>query len=294
MIRRRVTFLLAVSFVVLLGIPTARGADEEFRITHEARSLQPGEVVLLSVSCSRPLSELTARALKREFPLFSEEDRSSWFGLIGIDLEAKPGDFRILLRGKELSGEVVETTYDITLLEKNFPTRNLTVEPKFVSPPKEELDRIAEERKLVSGIFATSSPERFWEGSFLRPVPGEAGSSFGKRSVFNGKPRSPHTGTDFRASEGTPVKAPNAGRVVLAKDLFFAGNTVIIDHGRGLFSYFAHLSAFKVKEGDQVQKGKVVGLVGATGRVTGPHLHWTVRLSQARVDPLSLMSVLEE
>ena len=286
-------FLVALA-VVLLRTSTAGCADETFKITHEARALQPGEVVLLSVSSDRPLSELTAKALRREFPLFSGGDPNSWYGLVGIDLEAKPGDFRILLRGTELSGGPVETTYDMTLLDKKFPTRNLSVEPKYVSPPKEELDRIAEERKTVSGIFATSTPERFWEGYFLRPVPGEAGSSFGKRSVFNGKPRSPHTGTDFRASEGTPVKAPNAGRVVLAKNLFFAGNTVIIDHGAGLYSYFAHLSAFKTEVGDQVRRGEVVGLVGATGRVTGPHLHWTVRLSQARVDPLSLMSVLEE
>ena len=123
-------------------------------------------------------------------------------------------------------------------------------------------------------------------------MPDPANSAFGTRSILNGQPRSPHSGADFRSAAGTPIKAPNAGRVVLAGDRYFTGNTVIIDHGLGLFSLFAHLSEVSVKEGDSVQSGEVVGKVGATGRVTGPHLHWSVRLSGARVDPLSLLAAL--
>jgi murein DD-endopeptidase MepM/ murein hydrolase activator NlpD len=163
-----------------------------------------------------------------------------------------------------------------------------------VSPPEEELKRIRAESRKVSRIFAEVSKHRYWNGPFLRPVPGEAISSFGKRSIINGQPRSPHTGTDFRAAEGTPVKAPAAGRVMLVQDLYFAGNTVIVDHGLGLYSYFAHLSSFSVTEGQFIEAGEIVGEVGATGRVTGPHLHWTLRLAEARVDPLSLMEALEE
>jgi murein DD-endopeptidase MepM/ murein hydrolase activator NlpD len=110
--------------------------------------------------------------------------------------------------------------------------------------------------------------------------------------VFNGEARSPHSGTDFLSPSGTPVKAPNAGRVVGARDLYFSGNSVIIDHGLGLFSFFAHLSRLEVAEGERVKTGQVIGLVGATGRVTGAHLHWTLRVGGARVDPLALLALL--
>ena len=123
----------------------------------------------------------------------------------------------------------------------------------------------------------------------IRPVPDEANSSFGTRSVYNGEARSPHGGTDFLSPTGRPIKAPAAGRVVLAGPQYFSGNTVIIDHGLGLFSLLAHMSEIDVKAGDRVTAGDVIGKVGATGRVTGPHLHWTVRLNNTRVDPLSLL-----
>jgi murein DD-endopeptidase MepM/ murein hydrolase activator NlpD len=147
-------------------------------------------------------------------------------------------------------------------------------------------------RSLVRAIFDATSPQRFWSGRFELPVDGQAISEFGKRSVYNGQPRSPHSGTDFQAVTGTQVRAPNAGKVVLAAELYYSGNTVIFDHGLGLYSYFGHLSAISVQEQNSVTTGEVVGKVGATGLVTGPHLHWSVRLAGTRVDPLSLLSLL--
>jgi murein DD-endopeptidase MepM/ murein hydrolase activator NlpD len=123
-------------------------------------------------------------------------------------------------------------------------------------------------------------------------VPQAANSAFGTRSVFNGQPRSPHGGADFLSPAGTPVHAPAGGRVLLARDLYYTGNSVVIDHGAGLVSLFAHLSRIDVSDGAAVQTGQVIGLVGATGRVTGPHLHWSVRAGGARVDPLSLLAIL--
>jgi murein DD-endopeptidase MepM/ murein hydrolase activator NlpD len=119
-----------------------------------------------------------------------------------------------------------------------------------------------------------------------------ANSAFGTRSIFNGKARSPHAGADFLSPAGTPIHAPNAGTVVIAHGLYYSGNTIVIDHGLGLFSMLAHLSVIDVHEGDHVTVGQVLGKVGATGRVTGPHLHWAVRSGDARVDPLSVLEVL--
>ena len=193
-----------------------------------------------------------------------------------------------------MSGKAIEASYPLRVTEKIFPTRRLSVDEKFVNPPQQALPRIRKESKRIRAIFASVTPERIWQESFGSPVPGAPTSGFGKRSILNGQPRSPHGGTDFDAEEGAPVQSPSAGRVVLVSDRYYSGNTVVLDHGQGLYSYFAHLSSFSVAEGDMVAAGQMVGQVGATGRVTGPHLHWSVRLSRTRVDPLSLMAVLSD
>ena len=249
---------------------------------------------MLEVQASEPPASLRATAFGRSVRFYPSDLDGRWLGLVGIDLTADPGDYPIAVRATAADGVTVRQTYTITVLPKDFPTRRLTVDPSFVSPPPDVLDRIQREAHQVAEIFRVSSGERLWSGGFLAPVPGEATSSFGRRSVFNGQPRSPHSGTDFRAGAGTPVRAPNVGRVVLTGDLYFSGKVVILDHGSGLYSYFAHLSAIDVPEGETVRRGEVVGKVGATGRVTGPHLHWTVRLNDARVDPLSLMTLFPE
>jgi murein DD-endopeptidase MepM/ murein hydrolase activator NlpD len=177
------------------------------------------------------------------------------------------------------------------VVAKKFPTRRLSVDEAFVNPPESARARIDAESKETAAIFAASASSRLWT-TFVRPVPQPANSAFGTRSVFNGQPRNAHGGADFLSPAGTPILSPNAGRVVVARLLYFSGNTVIIDHGLGMFSMLAHLSAFDVHEGDRVAAGDRLGLVGATGRVTGPHLHWAVRAGGARVDPLSVLEVL--
>lgn len=279
----------------LLGsFPREDGAlPEGIEIRHQARSLHPGEVVLLTVQAASPLSDLEATAFENRQAAFPTGDGRVWRCLVGIDLSVEPGTYPVRVEGSGPAGRRLEASYNLEVKPKQFPTRRITVEDRYVNPPREVLDRIARESRLTAEIFATFTPEPLWEGPFLRPVSGPATSSFGRRSIINDQPRSPHGGTDFRAAEGTPVKAPNGGRVTLATELYYAGNTVILDHGQGLFSYFAHLSQMDVREGQTVRPGDVVGRVGATGRVTGPHLHWTVRLGGARVDPIALMEVLE-
>ena len=161
-----------------------------------------------------------------------------------------------------------------------------------MNPPPSETERIARDSAFLRTIFAASAPTRLWTRSFTSPVPDPANSRFGTRSIFNGERRNPHGGADFASPLGRPVRAPSAGRVVAARELFFTGNVVIIDHGLGLFSLLAHLSRIDVEEGAAVKAGQVVGLVGATGRVTGPHLHWALTVAGARVDPVSALVLL--
>jgi murein DD-endopeptidase MepM/ murein hydrolase activator NlpD len=275
-----------------LAVSAVLALPADITVSHRARSLQPGEVVMLTVGSARPLREVRIGAFNRSFPCFETADPLKWSGLFGIDLDTKPGRHVVLVTGRDADGKAVTVEYAVTVVPKKFATRTLTVDPKFVSPPREALARIQKESETVRAIFDAVSPERYWTGPFLLPVPGKPISEFGKRSVYNGQPRSPHTGTDFAGATGTPIKAPNAGRVVLAANLYYSGNTIILDHGYGLYSYFGHMSAFSAQEGDMVAAGDVVGEVGATGLVTGPHLHWSVRLAGTRVDPLSLVDAL--
>jgi murein DD-endopeptidase MepM/ murein hydrolase activator NlpD len=214
-----------------------------------------------------------------------------WRALVGIDLDVTPGAYTLTAEARSDTGPL-RATQPITVLAKRFPTRTLRVAEAYVNPPKAVQDRIASEAARLAAIWTASPAVPLWTGAFVRPVRQAANSAFGTRSVFNGQPRSPHGGADFLSPAGTPVAAPNAGRVVLADDLYYTGNTIVIDHGGGLVSLFAHLSTRRVREGATVSAGEIIGLVGATGRVTGPHLHWTLRANGARVDPLSLLAVL--
>ena len=284
--------LLSVNCCVpLVSFVRAQSPATGFEISHRARMLNPGEIVLLDVRTPVPPVDVRATAFGQPIRFFPNESNGVWRALVGIDLTTEPGDYPVAVRVTTSGGETVRQTYTLTVEPKDFPTRRLTVSPSYVDPPPEVIERIQRETRLQAELFDTSTGERLWRGGFDAPVPGVATSSFGRRSVFNGQPRSPHSGTDFQAAAGTPIKAPNHGTVALAGELYFSGNVVIIDHGWGLYSYLAHLSAIDVAEGDVVTPGQIVGRVGATGRVTGAHLHWTVRLNDARVDPIALMEL---
>jgi len=255
-------------------------------VSARSRSIRPGELVVLTMVPPAGSDRVQVRVFDREVPAFRAGDRE-WEALVGIDLDVRPGTYTVSVAAGAARGR-----FDLHVTPRTFRTRRLTVDEAFVTPPKSEQARIERDAALLAETWKTPAAERLWSGPFVRPVSEPANSAFGTRSVFNGKPRNAHGGADFLSPAGTPIHAPNAGRVVVARALYFSGNTVIIDHGLGLFSMLAHLSAIDVREGDRIATGQVVGKVGATGRVTGPHLHWTVRAADARVDPLSLLAVL--
>ena len=255
-----------------------------------ARAQAPGEVVALAITPPNATDTLRVRAFQRNIPV-TRIDARTWQAIVGIDLDVAPGTHHVQITARSGAGEV-SASHPLAVKAKAFPTRNLTVDPVYVEPPPETAARIRREAALQQRLWNNPTPERLWSGAFIAPVAERANSAFGSRSVFNGVPRSPHSGADFASPAGTPIKAPNGGKVVLAQELYFSGNEVVIDHGQGLLSVFAHLSSFAVTVGNSVSTGETVGHVGATGRVTGPHLHWTVRANGARVDPLSLLEVL--
>jgi len=281
----------AVVLSLLIG-PGVRAAGEPCpTVSRVARSVSPGELVLLTVGCATPLQKIEVTAFGRSIPFYEGETPGAWRGLVGIDLNTKPGTHEVAIVA-QAGSSTFRRTYTLAVAAKRFRTRRLTVPQEFVTPPESVRSRIEQEAKRVGAIIAAVTPARLWEGPFVPPVAGPMISPFGTLSVLNGTPGSRHGGADFQAAEGTPIHAPAAGRVVLAGDLYFSGRTVIIDHGLGLISLLAHFSEIRVREGAHVARGDEVGTAGSTGRVTGPHLHWTVRVVGARVDPLSLLAVL--
>ena len=255
---------------------------------------EPGDVVRLDVVCGCEATGATATVFGKNVPLFATGDGGQWSGLIGVDLDVTSGTYPVTIAVEEVATGSNTTTAGLSVGTKSFPVRRLSVPARFVELPAGVIGRIQDESHRLDTLFQSATQPRQWHGPFQAPANGPISGNFGARSVFNGQPRSPHSGLDFRSGAGTPVTAPAAGVVVLADPLYFTGNTVVIDHGLGLYSLLAHLSKFAIKDGDRVQPGQVVGFVGATGRVTGPHLHWTVRLNGARVDPRSLIALTKE
>lgn len=295
------------------------GRDDERSIPRlevdvRARAIAPGEALRIVVRGSIPLTEVEGSFLGR--PLFfspvplpsraSGNPRGApattnlrspprvavleWSAWAAVDLERRPGKVALEVRGRTEDGRDAAGTRTLTVAAKTFPKQSLKVEEKFVTPPPEVEERIERERSRLDGIYGSRRSARPPADPFVRPVAGEPTGVFGTRRFFNEKPRSPHPGLDLRAATGTHVAASGPGVVALAADLYFSGNTVVVDHGGGLFTIYAHLSTITVAEGDTVGPGRIVGLSGATGRVTGPHLHWGARIGDRIVDPSSLLS----
>jgi hypothetical protein len=218
----------------------------------------------------------------------------TWYALAGVDVEAAPGPatvastIRVAIhrQGHDNTDEVRET---IAIHPAHYRTTSLTVAPKFVEPDPEAMKRIAAESEIKKKAYARTADKPLWTGDFAATVAAKPTDSFGTRRMLNGKLAAVHKGMDFRAASGTAVHAGNAGIVVLAKPLYYEGNCVIVDHGLGLMSLYMHFSRIDVKPGQQVVKGQRLGLSGATGRVTGPHLHWAIRWQGAMLDPAKML-----
>src|SRR5262245_53164323 len=225
----------------------------------------------------------------KKIPAFQLQD--AWTAIVGVDLDTKAGEYKTDVMLTMADGRIDRRDAVITVVAKKYPTTELKVEDKYVELSKTDLARANRESKETEGIYAITSNPALFNEPFIIPIAGGEGRNFGHRRVFNGEPRAPHAGADLRATTGTPIHATNRGRVALAKNLFFTGNTVILDHGLGIYSLYAHLSRIDVKRGDVMTNGQIVGLAGATGRVTGPHLHWGMRVQGARVDPFTLVGL---
>ena len=261
------------------------------------RSLQPGEPVLVFLendgtvrSASASLLGKTAEMRATPSSLTPPGSGSGGlFAFLGIDVQAKTGPCVMTVKLRRAGGAVENVRKDLEIVARKFPSTKLQFKPEYVTPPAHLQARVKREAELLALATSVVTPEWLGDGPFALPHDAPSWSNFGQRRLNNNVLQSLHTGLDIRVPFGEPIRASNAGTVVMASDLYFGGKTVIIDHGLGVFSSYGHMSELRVKRGDAVKKGQTVGLCGSTGRSTGPHLHWSVRVRDARVDPEAML-----
>ncbi|MER3424377.1 MAG: peptidase M23 [Nitrospiraceae bacterium] len=289
--------LVAVFAVVLLASvfpvdlltsapPEPKGTDGQF-------SGKQGEVLLVKVPVLVQPIEVSGRFMNRKIPFFrdtSSSQQTQYLGLVGIDLQDPPGSHELAVNIASPEGQR-HLSYNVLVIKEKYPVQRLTLPKEQVDLDEESLIRVKAEQEQVRKTLELMSEQRLWNGRFLQPVEGPTTGAFGRIRIINGQLRNPHNGEDIAAPLGADVVAMNDGIVRLVVDHFFSGKGIFIDHGLGLYSMYFHLSEVTVQDGQAVKRGQVIGKVGASGRASGPHLHWGVRVNGARVDPISLIKL---
>ncbi len=283
--------VLALSLVVPAGRPPdkpqAQATGPVIRLVY--RALQPGEPVVVFLETDGTAKSASVTFLGRTVDLRPAPGGRSVFAFLGIDLQAKPGSHTLTVKVRIAGGTIETVRKELVVSAKEFPFTKLQLKREYVTPPASALERIKREAELVALATSVVTPEWLGDGPFVLPHDAPSWSNFGQRRLNNNILESVHSGLDIRAPFGESIRAANAGTVVLASDLYLGGKTVIVDHGLGVFSSYGHMSKLLVKRGEAVRKGAAVGLCGSTGRSTGPHLHWSVKILDVRVDPEAML-----
>ncbi len=272
---------LLIRLAILLFLLPSSGIAAEMNSEVIPQNLFPGDVFLIEVeSMKRPSGKFHGQTIE-----FYQVAGGLYQAISSIGTDTKPGSYTMVVSTVDTSRRHI-----LLVQKKKFPVQRLTLpeEKVFLSP--ENLARVKKESQKLSEIWGKVSVP-LWEGRFIPPLNTQVSTVFGVVRIINGKRESIHRGTDYRGKKGKPIKAINSGTVVLTDDLFFGGKTVMINHGAGVYSIYMHLSAFKVKDAQGVKKGEVIGLVGSSGRATGPHLHLGIKVHGASVNPESLYSL---
>ena len=273
-------------------LPADRPLPAAFRnIFYQPNALAQGSPVLFTVEMAEPASRVSGRFLDRQLSFFRGDKPNVWYALAGADLESAPGRSQLSIVANVLRKGVVKATKEIDLAAGDFKAGEVEVPENFVHPDAAGKRQIAADAVLKAHAYAHFLPSPQWSGDFKKPVDAPSTPSFGMTRLLNEEMTSRHRGTDFPGKEGSQVSAANAGTVVLAKEMFYEGNCVILDHGQHFFTVYMHLSKMDVKVGDKMKKEAPLGLTGATGRVTGPHLHMGVRWNGAYLDPVKLLAL---
>jgi murein DD-endopeptidase MepM/ murein hydrolase activator NlpD len=255
--------------------------------------IEQGCVARITVTCPATV-ESVSYTIHDTKSVLSMDKPGMYSGFVPVAMEQKPGltSIAITLHNTDKTTNMLNTSLEI--IDKDFSVQHLTIDESKNTLSKTDLDRHNRERAMIKKMFSQSQPQKLWGQSFAKPLQGRLSTPFGVKRFINKQPRNPHSGVDIAAPSGTPVKATAAGVVSLTGTHFFAGKSVYIDHGHDIISMYFHLDSISVQDGQTIAKGDILGRVGATGRATGPHLHWGMRIQDTPIDPFSLLTLFEK
>jgi len=277
-----------ISFLLLFTVSFVFGLD----ITLKTNKVSNARCFLLK--SNEDGSRYVAFEGKRYYFFPTKNDyEHKFYALVPVNYYSKPHSSKLVAVVKK-DGKKFYKSFAVRIVDGKYKSEKLRVAPSKAKFNKKQRARIKRETKEAMKIYKTITPTCYWSEPFSYPMNSKITSAFGNKRLFNASLKSYHSGTDFRAKTGTPIYATNSGKVVLVKNRYFAGNSVLLDHGEGIYTGYYHMSRFKVKKGEMVEKGQLLGLAGATGRVTGPHLHFSTRVGGVQVDPLQLLKLLNE
>ena len=290
-IAKKATFWLVLIVATPLLVAAQNEAANPLVVTLEPERVFNGSPCLFRVTSHAGITAVSGTWMKRRLVFNFDAKTRAWYSVGGIGAEMVAAKYPLVIGAVLVSGEVVTSTYSIPVGYMRPPLSQLSVDPDFLNLTPTIRARLKQERALKNRVFNSSSPARKWEGAFIAPLQGPLSEAFGVRRIFNGRRRGLHQGLDYDVETGAPVAAMNSGKVVLARELFYEGGMLVLDHGQGLLTLYLHLSAFQVKEGASVKRGQIIGLSGESGRTTGPHLHIAVRWQGVYVDPARLFKL---
>ena len=296
------TWPVIAALLFFCGQPTPVNAAEPKQstllsgITLSTRDVTNGSLLLLQIEGHKldpPIRDMQLAFQQRHYPVYPHPvaPTDNYFGLIPIPFRTAPGPASLVFSWTNAAGDH-RRTIPFRIVAGTYKTDELKVASSRVNPNKKNVERAQKEARKIKRIYAKGSLDRLWQSGFQLPMSSDITSPFGNKRVFNGKLKSFHNGVDFRARTPKPVFAANSGIVKLAENLFYSGNAVVIDHGTGIFTIYAHLSRIDVSSGQHIEKGQHLGLTGATGRVSGPHLHWGVKVNGIAINPMQLIKIL--
>jgi murein DD-endopeptidase MepM/ murein hydrolase activator NlpD len=291
-IMRRPGFRVLLIGLALVELAVRGRAGERPVVSWQPLSLSNGSPVLFEIRAPAKLQSVSAAWMGHDVSFFNPSTAGKvWYGLGGVSLTTTPGSYDLRVKEMFTNGQTAELVRKIKIVRAAYPKITVKVAKQYTEPSPQQLTAISADKDVKNKAFGAVSAQRLWDGRFVSPVSAPVSDVFGTARVFNEQVQSRHQGLDFAVPPGTDVHAINSGVVILARPMFFEGDCVVIDHGQGLLSLYLHLSEFKVKEGQEVRSGDLIGLSGGTGRATGPHLHLAVRWQGVYVSPAILLKL---
>jgi murein DD-endopeptidase MepM/ murein hydrolase activator NlpD len=297
-LRRYMRIFAAMTVFLLMINPAAAqtkkiAGSDSVQINIAPKQVEQGDVARITITCPVSVSAISYE-WQDTLVTLSHDEPTTFSGFLPIASKQKAGTAGIsfLLRHADDTTSTLKTAFEV--IAKDFAVQHLTIDESKNTLSKTDLDRHNRERAMIIKMFSQSQPQKLWEQSFAKPLQGRLSTPFGVKRFINKQPRNPHSGVDIAAPLGTEVKATATGIVSLTGEHFFAGKSIYIDHGQNIFSMYFHLDSIEVHDGQSVAGGDIIGLVGATGRATGPHLHWGMRMHTTPIDPFSLLALFEK